>query len=87
MRYGESPSLISALEASQNLGPYQRRAILRKLQRYTVNIREHECKKLIASSDVRELFSGVLVLTSDGLYRPDIGLVMGEPLSAASLAP
>lgn len=87
VRYGESPSLIAALEASQNLEPYQRRAILRKLQRYTVNIREHECKKLMASSDVRQLFPGVFVLTSDGLYRPDIGLVMGEPLSAASLAP
>ena len=84
VRYGESPSLIASLEASQNMEPYQRRAILRKLQRYTVNIREHECKKLIANSDVRDIF-GVLVLVSDGLYRPDIGLVMGEALSAASL--
>ena len=85
VRYGESPSLIASLEASQNLEPHQRRAILRKLQRYTVNIRDHECKKLVASSDVRELFPGVLVLVSDGLYRPDIGLVMGEALAAASL--
>lgn len=85
VRYGESTSLITSLEASQNMEPYQRRAILRKLQRYTVNIRAHECKKLMASSDVRELF-GVLVLVSDGLYRPDIGLVMDEPLAAASLA-
>jgi len=86
VRYGESPKLIAELEASQNMEPYQRRAILRKLQRYTVNIREHECKKLMASSDVQERFPGVFVLVSDGLYRPDIGLVMGEALAAASLA-
>jgi len=86
VRYDESPGLITSLEASQNMEPYQRRAILRKLQRYTVNIREHECKKLMDSSDVQEVFPGVFVLVSDGLYRPDIGLVMGEALSAASLA-
>ena len=57
-----------------------------KLQRYTVNIREHECKKQMASSDLRERFPSVFVLVSDGLYRPDIGLVMGEALDAASLA-
>lgn len=85
VRFGESPGLIASLEASQNLEPYQRRAILRKLQRYTVNIREHECKKLMAGSDVQEVFPGVFVLVSDGLYRADIGLVMGEALSAASL--
>lgn len=87
VRYGESPGLVASLEASQSMEPYQRRAILRKLQRYTVNIREHECKKLMASSDLRERFPGIFVLVSDGLYRPDIGLVMDEQLSAASLAP
>ncbi len=87
VRYGESLKLIETLEASQNMEPHQRRAILRKLQRYTVNIRENECRKLMASSDVQELFPGIFVLTSDGLYRQDIGLVMGEALSAASLAP
>jgi len=83
--YGESPSLIASLEASRNMEPYRRRAILRKLQRYTVSIREHECKKLMAGSDVQEVFPGVFVLMTNGLYRPDIGLVMGEALSAASL--
>jgi len=87
VRYGESAKLIDSLEASQNMEPYQRRAILRKLQRYVVNIREHECKKLLASSDVRELYDGVFVLTSDRLYRQDIGLIMGEALDAASLVP
>jgi CRISPR-associated endonuclease/helicase Cas3 len=87
VRYGESPKLIETLEASQNMEPYQRRAILRKLQRYTINIREHECKKLMNNKDVLEVFPGIFVLTSDGLYRQDIGLVMGEALSATSLAP
>lgn len=84
VRYGESAKLIGALEASQDMEPKQRRAILRKLQRYTVNIREHECKKLIGSGDVKEIF-GVFVQMSDGLYRPDIGLILNEPLDAASL--
>ena len=87
VRYGESPKLIESLEASQNMEPHQRRAILRKLQRYTVNIREQECKKLMNNKDVQEVFPGIFVLTSDGLYRQDIGLVMDEPLSAASLTP
>ena len=87
VRYGESPKLIETLEASRNMEPHQRRGILRRLQRYTVNIREHECKKLMVHSDVKELFPGIFVLTSDGLYRQDIGLVMDEPLSAASLTP
>ncbi len=45
-----------------------------------------ECKKLLANSDLKELFPGIFVLATDGMYRQDIGLVMGEALSAASLA-
>lgn len=78
VRYGESPGLIASLEASRNLEPYQRRAILRKLQRYTVNIREHECKKLLASGDIREIYSGGYVQHSDTLYHAQLGLLMSK---------
>jgi len=78
VRYGESPSLIAALEASQNMEPHQRRGLLRKLQRYTVNIREHECRKLLASSDIREIFPGTYVQHSDTLYHAQLGLLMSK---------
>ncbi len=78
VRYGESSSLIGSLEASQNMEPHQRRAILRKLQRYTVNIREHECKKLLNDRDIREIFHGVYVQESDTLYHSRLGLLMSK---------
>ena len=78
VRYGGSPSLIAALEASQNMEPHQRRGILRRLQRYTVNIREQECKQLLASSDIREIFPGTYVQHSDTLYHPQLGLLMSK---------
>lgn len=78
VRYGESDGLIASLEASQNLEPYQRRGILRRLQRYTVNIREHECKKLLASGDIGEIFPGTYVQHSDTLYHAQLGLLMSK---------
>jgi CRISPR-associated endonuclease/helicase Cas3 len=78
VRHGESLSLIAALETSQNMEPHQRRAILRKLQRYTINIREQECKKLMANSDIREIFPGIFVQHSDTLYHDRLGLLMSK---------
>jgi CRISPR-associated endonuclease/helicase Cas3 len=78
VRYGESPNLIAALESNQNMEPHQRRGLLRKLQRYTVNIRNHECKKLLGSRDIREIYPGVHVQSSDTLYHPQLGLLMSK---------
>lgn len=78
VRYGENASLIAALESSQNLESHQRRGILRKLQRYTVNIREHESKKLLESRDIREIYPGAHVQSSDTLYHPQLGLLMSK---------
>jgi CRISPR-associated endonuclease/helicase Cas3 len=78
VRYGESDGLIASLEASQNLEPKQRRGILRRLQRYTVNIREYECKTLLASGDIREIFPGTYVQHSDTLYHAHLGLLMSK---------
>ena len=85
VRYGESPSLIAALEAGRDMEPHQRRGILRRLQRYAVNIRERDCKLLQQSGDVKEL-SGVYVQTTDGLYDDKLGVVMDGRLDASSLA-
>jgi len=86
VRYGESDGLIAALEASQNMEPHQRRGILRRLQRYTVNIREYECKELVNSADIEEIFSGVFVQKTSGLYDKRLGLLTnGVNLSAFEL--
>jgi CRISPR-associated endonuclease/helicase Cas3 len=78
IRYDESVSLIAALEASRNIEPRERRGILRRLQRYTVSIREQECKNLMADGDIKEIFSGCFVQQSDTLYHPQLGLLMSK---------
>lgn len=78
--YGESNNLITALETSQNMEPHQRRGILRRLQRYTVNIREQECKKLMSSGDIKEIFEGCYVQQSGTLYHPQLGLLMSDDI-------
>lgn len=86
VRYSESAKLIAALESSKNMEPHQRRGIQRRLQRYTVCIREHECKKLCDSNDVKEVFSGVFVQQTTGLYDAKLGfLTDGISLSASEL--
>ncbi len=76
VRYGDSPGLIAALESQAPMEPHQRRGLLRKLQRYTVNIREGERKKLLAAQALREVFPGVFVQVSDVQYHPSLGLLM-----------
>lgn len=76
VRYGESERLIAALEVSDNMAPHKRRGILRRLQRYTVNIRENECKKLMDSGDLKEIYEGCYVQQSGTLYHPQLGLLM-----------
>ncbi len=78
VRYGESLKLIDALEKSKNMEPHERRGILRKLQRYTVNIREHECRNLLESREIREIFPGVYMQVSDLLYHSQLGLLMSK---------
>ncbi|MCL4471851.1 MAG: CRISPR-associated endonuclease Cas3'' [Gammaproteobacteria bacterium] len=86
VRYGESPRLIAILESKAVMEPHERRGLLRKLQRYTVNIREGECKKLLANRDIREIFPGVYVQSTTGLYDEDIGLLTDSiALSPAGL--
>lgn len=78
VRYGESSELIDVLEKSQNMEPHERRGILRRLQRYTVNIREHECRKLIASKDIKEIYPGVYMQLTAGLYDEKLGLLISS---------
>ncbi|MBS4096491.1 MAG: CRISPR-associated endonuclease Cas3'' [Sulfuricella sp.] len=82
VRYGESPGLLAALAGATEAG--QRRALLRKLQRYTVNLRERDWRLLAQRGDVTELFPGVHAQTCDGLYDEKRGLSIDKD---AVLAP
>jgi CRISPR-associated endonuclease/helicase Cas3 len=50
------------------------RWLMRKLQRYTVNIHSREAMKLLEQGDIEELMPGLFVQVSDWLYDPDLGL-------------
>lgn len=78
VRYGESSKLIDALENNHSIELHERRGILRKLQRYTINIREYECKKLLENRDIREIFPGIYTQVSDLLYHPQLGLLTSK---------
>lgn len=80
VRYGESPALIGQLERD---GP--ERWLLRKLQRYTVNLPENQFQKLLARGDLREIQPGFFAQAADGLYLPDTGVVVDGILNAAGL--
>ena len=69
IQYKHSIDLIGQL---RRRGP--ERWLLRKLQRYTVNVSRKLCQKLVDSGMVEE-FSGIYLQSDAGLYRPGIGLL------------
>lgn len=58
------------------------RWLMRKLQRYTVNIHRREAMKLLEQGDIEELMPGLYAQVSDVLYHPVLGLLQGEAASA-----
>lgn len=76
VRYGDSPTLIDRLKKE---GPA--RWLMRKLQRYTVSLPEYQFRKLLDNGDVSEVWPGIFAQAADGLYHPDLGLLVdGTPL-------
>lgn len=49
------------------------RWLMRKLQRYTVNIHRREADKLLRQGDIEEAIPGLYLQVSDWLYHPDLG--------------
>lgn len=74
--YGEGAKLIEQLKI---LGAS--RWLMRKLQRYTVTLREQEKNRLLKAGDIRELtgLAGVYELVTAGIYDSKLGL-MSDPL-------
>ncbi len=69
VRYGEGEGLIGLLK---NKGP--ERWLMRKLQRYVVNLPVYVHKKLLIEGSVAEVHAGIYVQESGAMYHPDLGL-------------
>ena len=70
--YGEGSSLIALLASK---GP--ERWLMRKLQRYTVNIAKHHFSTMFARGDVKPLWrDSYFALTSKALYDDAVGVVL-----------
>ena len=73
VQYEEGRALIDRLRKG---GP--ERWLMRKLQRYTVSLPEHQFQKLLADGDVREICPGLFAQTADPLYHLELGVLVDE---------
>ncbi len=69
--YGDGEKLINLLK---NTGPERR--LMRKLQRFTVNIYNHEFEQLLKRGSIFEASPGIFALTSSVEYSEEIGLMV-----------
>ncbi|HPD31084.1 MAG TPA: CRISPR-associated endonuclease Cas3'' [Phycisphaerae bacterium] len=69
VRYAESPTLIERLRFS---GPV--REVMRRLQRFTVNVNRRVAERLRDSALIEEIHPGILAQTRPGLYDTTTGL-------------
>lgn len=73
VRWGDSPELIERLDAGK-----PDRWLLRKLQRYTVNVHPDCLRRLLDQGDVRETLPGLYVQANDLIYDETFGFLGGE---------
>ncbi|MFO7953141.1 MAG: CRISPR-associated endonuclease Cas3'', partial [Bacillota bacterium] len=73
VRYGESDYYINLLKLK---GP--ERWLMRKLQRYTVNIYNHEFDHLLYEGAIEEVHPYIYVLSSNNFYAEDLGLLVDQ---------
>ena len=81
VRWGDSPDLIDKLDAGK-----PDRWLLRKLQRYTVNVHPDCLRRLLDQGDVRETLPGLYVQANDLIYDETFGFLgceQGASLFAA----
>jgi CRISPR-associated endonuclease/helicase Cas3 len=82
VRYDETSETL--LDQLRVIGP--NRKLMRKLQRYSVNVPDFWFDQLLASGDVQEIYPDFYAQTSSVLYHPDLGLLLqGEPMAAKDL--
>lgn len=78
--YGESQTLIGKLKKD---GP--ERWLMRKLQRYSVNLPRRAVDKLIQSGEVQEVWPGIFAQAVSTLYDDEVGVTLGNEVSAEQL--
>jgi CRISPR-associated endonuclease/helicase Cas3 len=69
---GQDDSIDKWLATLRKSGP--ERWLMRKLQRYTVNLHRKQSMTLLNQGDIEEIMPGLFVQVSDWLYDPDLGL-------------
>jgi len=74
----ENNEILSLIGKLKNEGPH--RWLMRKLQRYSVNVYEYHFKRLLENNEVEEIKPGIYVQLSDTLYHPVLGLITEETL-------
>jgi CRISPR-associated endonuclease/helicase Cas3 len=75
VRYGESEKWIDQLKLS---GP--ERWLMRKLQRYAVNIRDNDFNRMLQRGSLEAVQPGIYALTSSIEYSEQIGLLVDETI-------
>lgn len=78
--YGESPVLIGKLKKD---GP--ERWLMRKLQRYSVNMPRRVVDKLVETGEVQEIWPGIFAQAVSTLYDNEVGVTVGGALAAEQL--
>ncbi|MBN1578402.1 MAG: CRISPR-associated endonuclease Cas3'' [Chitinispirillaceae bacterium] len=71
--YGKGKELITILKKT---GP--ERWLLRKLQRYTVNVYQNDFSALLLKGLISEITPGIFALETEASYDPDTGLAVDE---------
>jgi len=74
VRYKKSSELIGQL---QHLGP--ERWLMRRLQRYVVNLPRYRHRELVNRGEIQEMHPGIFVQAFDGLYHQELGLMGDDP--------
>jgi len=54
------------------------RGLMRKLQRYSVNLPRRQVERLLQTGEVREAFPGIFAQDVDTLYHPQLGVVIDD---------
>lgn len=80
VRYGDNDVLLGKLEKE---GP--QRWLMRKLQRYSVNIPKRLFAQLENQGDVREIWQGIYAQVGDTLYDKSLGVVIGGSIAPDEL--
>lgn len=73
---GTDVTVDDLLRTLKNKGP--ERWLMRKLQRYTVNVHRRDALRLMGTGALNEIIPGLFAQTADGLYHPALGLQTDE---------